>query len=199
MNAYSNWLNSCRTLLLLSAIAGLLLGITGCQSLTTGSGDSRESKYSLKKRKSYISCIPENGSTAVICHLPLKVAPRDLRQMFSSVSSSLGSPYRPGGSTPDGFDCSGLTAYLYKKQFRMLLPRTAGEQALLGPFVFKKELQQGDLVFFTISGSKIDHVGIFIGNGSFAHSAKRGVMINRLNENYYMQRYAGAARLVIAY
>jgi cell wall-associated NlpC family hydrolase len=88
--------------------------------------------------------------------------------------------------------------YLYKKNFRMLLPRTAGEQALLGRLVLKKELEPGDLVFFSIGGSRIDHVGIFIGNNSFAHAATGGVMINRLTENYYTHRYACSARLIKA-
>jgi murein DD-endopeptidase / murein LD-carboxypeptidase len=198
MDSRFTWVRSFRTLMILGAIACLLFSVTGCQSLFRGSEESRESKYSLKKRKSYISYLPEYGGSAVICHLPLKVPEQSIDQLFSSIDGSIGTAYRPGGSTPDGFDCSGFVSYLYKKNFRMLLPRSAGEQALLGRLVQINELRPGDLVFFSISGSRIDHVGIFVGKNSFAHAASSGVMVNRLAENYYSHRYACAARLIKA-
>ena len=174
----------------------ILFSVTGCQSFQRGSGYDQECKYSLKKRKSYISCIPDGGGSPVTRDLPIKVSERSLKDLFSSIEDHLGIRYRAGGTTPDGFDCSGFVQYLYKKNFQMLMPRTSGEIALLGSMVQKKQLQPGDLVFFSIDGKRIDHVGIFIGEKSFAHAATGGVQVNNIDEHYYFSRYACAARLI---
>ncbi|MEI6848234.1 MAG: C40 family peptidase [Chlorobiaceae bacterium] len=197
MTLLSIWVKSRRMLSLFISIAGMLLSVTGCQSTLTGSGSTRECKYTLKKRNSYISCIPEKSFFPLLCHLPVKVTERSIRQMFSSIERSLGTPYRLGGTTPEGFDCSGFVSYIYKQNFRLLLPRTAEEQASLGNVVQRKELKVGDLVFFSTERGKIDHVGLFIGKNSFAHAATGGIMINSLTENYYDHHYCFATRLVM--
>ena len=188
-----------KTALLLCTLIGMAIGVTGCQSTWSGStGYRMEGKYSLKNRKSHISCHPEGSSFAVTCVLPLKVNAHSLDQLFSSINQTLGTPYRYGGSSPDGFDCSGLVLYLYGKNFRMILPRTASELAALGAIVPKNSLRPGDLVFFSNSGSIIDHVGIVTGQESFAHAARNGVKISHLNEHYYDSHYAFAARIITA-
>jgi len=141
--------------------------------------------------------MPEGSTSAIMQTLPIKVSERSLELLFSSIDEYRGTHYRSGGATPEGFDCSGFVLYLYKQNFRMLLPRTSGEQALLGAMVPRKQLRPGDLVFFSIErNDRIDHVGIFIGNNSFAHAASNGVMINQLYEHYYNDRYACASRLI---
>ena len=188
-----------RTALLLCTIIGMAIGVTGCQSTWSGStGYRMESKYSLKNRKSHISCRPEGSNSAVTCALPLKVTPYSLDQLFSSIDESLGTRYRYGGSSPDGFDCSGLVLYLYKKNFQMILPRTASELAALGTIVPKNSLRPGDLVFFSNEGSIIDHVGIVTGPESFTHAARNGVKRSNLYERYYDSHYAFAARIITA-
>jgi cell wall-associated NlpC family hydrolase len=141
--------------------------------------------------------MPEGSASAVTRPLPFKVSERSLEHLFSSIDEYRGTNYRSGGATPEGFDCSGFVQYLYKKNFRMLLPRTSGELVILGSMVQKKQLQPGDLVFFSIEGnSRVDHVGIFIGNNNFAHAATSGVKVNNLYEYYYKSHYACAARLI---
>ncbi len=174
----------------------MLLGTAGCQSSMRGSATDRESKYSLKKRNSYISCLSEKGSAPLTCRLPLKVSNHSLKSLLDSIEESLGTRYRPGGTGPDGYDCSGYTSYLYKKHFRMLLPRTSGEQALLGSTVPRQELQAGDLVFFSMGGRAIDHVGIFLDRNSFAHSSNSGVKISDLGTGYYSQHYILGSRII---
>gem|GEM_PF-209990 len=186
----------CRTLLLLCTMIGTVLAVTGCQSSWSGSGYRMESKYSLKNRKSHISCRPEGGGSARICPLPLKIKPQSLDQLFSSINESLGTRYRFGGATPNGFDCSGFVLYLYQKNFRMILPRTASDLAAVGNMVPKKSLRPGDLVFFSNASRSIDHVGIFVGQESFAHAASSGVKLSRLNERYYDSHFAFATRLI---
>jgi cell wall-associated NlpC family hydrolase len=176
---------------------GITLTVTGCQSFRSGTGYRMESKYSLKNRKSHISCRPDGSASAVICPLPLKVTRQSLDQLFSYIDQSLGTRYRLGGASPEGFDCSGLVLYLYKQNFRMILPRTASDLAALGSMVPKNSLRPGDLVFFSNGGRSIDHVGIFVGQESFAHAANSGVKVSRLYERYYESRYAFAARLII--
>jgi cell wall-associated NlpC family hydrolase len=140
--------------------------------------------------------MPEGGGSPVTRPLPLKVSERSIKHLVSSIEGRLGTRYRPGGTTPDGFDCSGFVQYLYKDAFRMLLPRTSGELAVLGAMVKKKQLRPGDLVFFSIDGNRIDHVGIFIGGKSFAHASTGGVKVNNIDEHYFFSRYACSARLV---
>ena len=185
-----------RTLLLLCTMTAILLNMAGCQSFRSNSWTEPESKYSLKKRKSYISCIAAGSSALVTRPLPLKVPEQSFESFLSSIENSLGTLYRPGGANPDGFDCSGFVGYLYKKHFRMLLPRSSAELASLGTLVEPEKLQPGDLVFFSISGAGIDHVGIFIGHNHFAHAARQGVLISALPERYYQTHFACAARLI---
>ena len=191
----SSWHLS-KTSRLLSLIALTLFSLSCCQSFRAGSGYNFESKYSLKKRKTHISCTAERGGSAVIKPLPLKVSGQTFDRLFSSIDELLGTTYRSGGSTPDGFDCSGFVQYLYKQQFRMILPRTTGELALLGSVLPESNLKRGDLVFFSIDGNNIDHVGIITGWNRFTHAARSGIRVDELFEPYYRARYAFGERII---
>ncbi len=183
-------------LLTLTLIALTLFGLSSCQILRRGSGENQGWKYSLKKRKTHISCLAEGGSQPVIKTLPLKVSERSFDRLISSIDDLIGASYRPGGSDPGGFDCSGFVQYLYKKQFKMILPRTAGEQAPLGSAVPENKQRPGDLVFFSIGGQRIDHVGIFIGKNRFAHAANSGIRIDNMADPYYHSHYATSSRII---
>ncbi len=111
-------------------------------------------------------------------------------------SQYLGTPYKYGGQSPGGFDCSGFTSYVFS-QFQIKLNRTAAAQYNQGTYVTKDELEVGDLVFF--AGNKgINHVGIYSGNGQIIHSSSPssgGVIYSSLMEGYYAQTYVGAKRI----
>jgi len=104
----------------------------------------------------------------------------------------IGVRYRYGGNDPRGFDCSGFSNYVYKKN-RIGIPRSATEQFQSGKRVPISRAKPGDLVFFKIYGNKISHVGIYLGNYNFIHSPRRGktVSCEDMRKEYWRTRYAG--------
>ncbi len=111
-----------------------------------------------------------------------------------------GGRYIWGGTTPEGFDCSGYVQYLFKKH-NINLPRTAWEQSKQGQTVQRDELQKGDLLFFLTDkkrGIPITHVGIYIGNGNFIHAAskEKGIIISPLTHGSYAETFVSARRVV---
>lgn len=114
----------------------------------------------------------------------------------------LGIEYEWGGTTPEGFDCSGYLQYIYR-EVGVYLPRVARNQAKAGIPVSREDLQPGDILYFERTGHrdnvKITHSGMYIGNDEFIHAARsEGVTITNLPEsNYWNSRYLGATRVII--
>jgi len=113
---------------------------------------------------------------------------------------AIGTPYVWGGEDPDaGFDCSGLTQFVYREITGMELPRTARAQRLEGTGIKKQELQPGDLVFFsTMRRRGVSHVGIYIGQNQFVHAPTRGsnVRVDSLDSSYWSRHYVAARRYI---
>jgi cell wall-associated NlpC family hydrolase len=109
-----------------------------------------------------------------------------------------GTPYKYGGSTPGGTDCSGFTMTVFAR-FGVKLPHTASGQFKMGKSVTRENLKIGDLVFFRTQGSKeVNHVGIYLWDGKMVHaSSTDGVIVVPFTGNiYYEHRYAGARRII---
>jgi len=120
------------------------------------------------------------------------------QEIANYVKQFVGYRYVYGGSTPNkGFDCSGLTMYVYK-QFGISLSHSATAQSKVGTKVSKSNLQPGDLVFFTNykTGKGIGHVGIYIGDNKFVHASteKTGVITSSITGSY-SRRYVTATRM----
>jgi len=118
-------------------------------------------------------------------------------KMLMEVIKYLNTPYKYGGNTKDGIDCSAFTQTIYKDVFNINLERSARLQYTQGSIVTNgDELKVGDLVFFnTRKRVKPGHVGIYIGDNLFAHaSTKKGVTITSLDYDYYSRVYMGARR-----
>ena len=106
-----------------------------------------------------------------------------------------GAQHRLGGLTKQGIDCSGLVYVIYRETLGIALPRTTEQQAVVGVATRRNDLRAGDLVFFK-TGFKARHVGIYIENGEFLHvSTKKGVMISKLSDDYWLKRYWQARRV----
>lgn len=111
----------------------------------------------------------------------------------------IGRPYRAGGSAPEqGFDCSGFVQHVFRTAGDIDLPRRARDMASRGRKVGSRQLRPGDLVFYNTLGAPFSHVGIYVGDGLFAHAPSSGgsVRIVAMNHDYWLRRYSGARRLL---
>lgn len=123
----------------------------------------------------------------------------DKQQLLEDAKYFKGGKYVWGGTTPEGFDCSGYVQYLYKKH-DVTLPRTAWAQSKKGLSIDKEDLQKGDLLFFLTDkkrGIPVTHVGIYIGNGQFIHAAskKDGIIISPITHGSYAKTFVSARRV----
>ena len=107
-----------------------------------------------------------------------------------------GTPYKYGGTTAKGFDCSGYVQKVYKNAFSTMLPRTTKEMGKLGKKIARSKLKVGDLVFFRPT-SRYRHVGIYMGNNQFMHSStSKGVILSSLDNVYWRKKYRYARRII---
>ena len=161
-------------------LACLVLLSSSCASSYSAQGV----KYSGKNIKKYTP-------------LPIRIHENKLMELLETISSLLGIEYHYGGKSIRGFDCSGFVQYLYKDTFNAYLPRTSRELAEIGRKISPGKLRRGDLVFFKLNGSQIDHVGIYLDRSLFVHaSLSRGVTMGNLNNSYYKKRFVKAIRLL---
>jgi cell wall-associated NlpC family hydrolase len=125
-----------------------------------------------------------------------EVSPSIADRAASQAAKMVGKPYRYGGSTPAGFDCSGLVLFSYQ-QAGLALPRETDQQRGASHKVRVSSLRRGDLLFFDQEGKKNSHVGIYLGDGAFVHAPSSGkrVRTDRLDSAYWKKHLSEARRV----
>ena len=108
----------------------------------------------------------------------------------------VGKPYKYGGASPSGFDCSGLVLYSYKRA-GLVLPHSTDRQRSVSRPIRLGEVRRGDLLFFNQEGKKFGHVGIYVGDGRFVHAPSSGksVRADRLDTPYWRKHLSEARRI----
>ncbi len=165
-----------------TSLAGVIL-LTGLAGACASRGPVRPEPFprpgASAKRPGEATTVTPLGSAVVTAALQLQ-----------------GVPYAPGGSTPDGFDCSGFVQYVFATE-GIQLPRTVRDQFVATREIDRASVVAGDLLFFRISGPRASHVGIATGDGTFVHApSSRGVVrVERLDAPYWHDRFASARRV----
>lgn len=143
---------------------------------------------------------PPPAPVAPLPTAPSDSTPREATDVVSRVLREAldlrGTPYRNGGSDPNGFDCSGFTQWVFAR-VGLRLPRETREQFQVGSPVRKGHQQPGDLIFFTTVARGASHVGIALGDDTFVHapSSTGVVRIESLDLPYWSKRIVGVRRL----
>ncbi len=194
----------------LTVLLGVCLG--GCASKRVSSqGVVREPVASPPKTEVPAKSVPVETSqktTALPEPKPLSrsgnsAVPANKRQATALgpravdlAKAQLGKPYQWGAAGPNKFDCSGLVQYVFSN-LGVVLPRVSGQQASEGVHVDRVDLLPGDLVFFRIGGTRIDHVGIYVGRGKFIHAPRKHnpVRFDSLNDSWWRRKFKGGRRL----
>lgn len=147
-----------------------------------------------------LSCRNQKKATQASVH---KGSSAKAEQVILEANKLMFSPYKYGGNTPDGFDCSGMTQYVFNK-FDVKLPHNSEAQAIFGIDIERRDAQPGDLIFFKgQSGDQIGHVGIITKtypNGIIefiSSTSSKGVILQSTQLNYWETRFVKIKRLVL--
>ncbi len=127
--------------------------------------------------------------------LGVDIEEHDNFKLYLTAADWVGVPYAYGGNTKRGVDCSGLSSQIISQVYGIKLHRRSIEQYQydIHSKHSKKDLQEGDLVFFkTLNSKQVNHVGVYLKQNSFIHaSTSRGVVVDKLTDRYWKQNYAG--------
>lgn len=185
-------------------ILALMLGLTSCKALQEsrksvpedgpkfehGLFGDKEEKVKKPKRAEETKAREERDLSEG------KKERKEKKDLAVFVEEWYGTPHRMGGTTKNGVDCSGFVIVAYREVFEKEFSGRRAEDifAEVDPIRWE-EMEHGDLVFFKVKGRRIDHVGIYLGDGKFAHtSSSRGVMISELSNPYWSKRFFKAGR-----
>ncbi|HEX8330421.1 MAG TPA: C40 family peptidase [Hymenobacter sp.] len=128
--------------------------------------------------------------------LGLHLAHNENKDLLRTVTDWIGTPYRYGNNSRKGTDCSGFVTRVFREVYGITLQRSSRSMFSTTKHVAKAEMKTGDLVFFRRGKGPIYHVGIYLKDGKFAHSATNGgVMVSSLKQDYYRRNFYAAGRV----
>lgn len=171
---------------------------TAANGRNTGSGKNQKQVFQTREVVNKYSSLeifsPLQFKYAIKLDVPVETLQN--KTLYTIIEDWWGTPYRLGGSSQKGIDCSAFVQTLIFGVFALQLPRTAKEQYVLSEWLPVNDLKEGDLVFFNTRGG-VSHVGVYLQNHKFVHaSTSGGVMISDLNDSYWSRKLIGAGRVV---
>lgn len=193
-----------------SSVIGQLVGGTAVTVLDTQGAYYKIDCYDMvgylrKDLVSYtqgvyrVKCNFTGPDTGILTGRPLGELVMTRSAMYNTATAQVGVPYRMGGTTPNGFDCSGFTQYVYR-QHGIAIPRTCEMQLAEGVIIPKESLQCGDLVLFHRTNhptALVTHVGMYLGDGKLIHAGSAGITVVELDSRYFAEHYLCARRILI--
>ena len=205
-----------KSVLFYSLMAGLLFSLQSCVSNYVVATTSVYKPEVLAEEKSHFTSLTQeykkelesnkatekNEEKTVSARKMAKKKSSTIDGILSEANTYIGTPYRFGGMTRSGIDCSAFVLSVYGSATGINLPRISSAQAQEGERVEREQLEKGDLLFFQTRGSRISHVGIVQeitpeGEIKFIHtSTSKGVTISSLNEKYWGLRFRFAKRIL---
>lgn len=156
-----------------------------------GKETKSENKYFEKNETEGLSSLQVKYS--VLLNMPAEEVKNT--RMFEFIDDWYGTPYKLGGTTKSGVDCSAFTQFLFAAVYGISIARTAREQYNQTNRISRTQLKEGDLIFFNTRGG-ISHVGVYLQNNKFVHaSTSGGVMISDVFDDYWAKKFVGVGRL----
>lgn len=151
----------------------------------------KETPLKIERRKPDAGGGSQGGSRT-----GLELTDKDNKALYAAIDKWYGTPYKYGGCSTSGVDCSCFVGNIYKTVYGVTLKRSANDiQQDMSKMVGRKELKEGDVVFFTNSNGKVSHVGIYLKNDLFVHSStSNGVIISSLDNSYWKQHFYKGGR-----
>ena len=195
------------TLSKISLIFLSLFLFTSCEAVRNFlSRDLEEEDYSVGQLyvDEYVAEVPyvptpsaEAKAAGRVNALGIERSPDDNEQLYDAIEAWMGTPYKYGGTTKEGVDCSAFVGHIYQEVYQRRLHRVANDMQQDARLITKSELREGDIVFFTNSKGRVSHVGIYLKDGLFVHSStSRGVIISRLDDSYWSKHFYKGGRVL---
>ncbi len=127
----------------------------------------------------------------------IQVEPEIRHRIVLDALGQVGRPYRYGGATPEGFDCSGLIQYIFA-QSGIRIPRTTLEQRAIGIEIDEDDTLPGDLLFYRFGSGRVDHVALYLGDGEAIHApaSGRSIIVASVDLKYWRKHFVEAVRIV---